>query len=223
LLLLLFLLLILLALGLLLGVLLLLLLFLFRLRLWLLLRMLLLLLCFLFRLRLRLWLLLRMLLLLLFWLGFLLRLIGWFFLGLLLRLGRLFLLLGFLFLALASESRHATSQEQGDCCRTDYSDRFHTFFSMTETCCAHSGARPARLLLRPQSPIPDHGPGVAVRHCSLCADADSREAVKEPERVQEPQHDAYDDNGIQDRLDGSLHRNETIHQPEQYAHDNQGQ
>jgi hypothetical protein len=128
LLLLLFLLLILLALGLLLGVLLLLLLFLFRLRLWLLLRMLLLLLCFLFRLRLRLWLLLRMLLLLLFWLGFLLRLIGWFFLGFLLRLGRLFLLLGFLFLALASESRHATSQEQGDCCRTDYSDRFHTFF-----------------------------------------------------------------------------------------------
>jgi hypothetical protein len=49
-------------------------------------------------------------LLLLFWLGFLLRLLGRLFLGFLLRPGGLFLLLWFLFLALASESRRAKSQ-----------------------------------------------------------------------------------------------------------------
>jgi hypothetical protein len=89
-----------------------------------------------------------MLLRLLFWLRFLLRLLGGLFLGLLLRLSRLFLLLGFLLLALASESRRAKSEEQSDSCRADDSDRFHTVFSMTETCSARSGARPARLLWR---------------------------------------------------------------------------
>jgi len=63
----------------------------------------------LFLFRLRLWLLLRMLLLLLFWLRFLLRLLDRLFLGLLLGLGRLFLLLWFLLLTLASESRGAKS------------------------------------------------------------------------------------------------------------------
>ena len=63
-----------------------------------------------------------LLLLLLFWLGFLLWLIGGLFLGFLFRPGRLFLLLRFLLLVLASHNRHAKSQEQKQCCRTDSSN-----------------------------------------------------------------------------------------------------
>jgi hypothetical protein len=79
------------------------------------------------------------------------------------------------------------------------------------------------LFLRPQSPFPDHGPGVPFTAVCLCADVDPGKSVKEPERVQEPQYDADDHYGVQDRLDSSLHRDEAIHEPQQYAHNDQGQ
>ena len=70
--------------------------------------------------------------------------------------------------------------------------------------------------------FPGHSPG-PFTNVGLCTDADSRECVEESKRVHEPQHDTDNDDRVQDGLDGSLHRNETIHEPQQNAHDDQGQ
>jgi len=42
--------------------------------------------------------------------------------------------------------------------------------------------------------------------------------VKQPENIQQPQNHGNDNNAAQDGLDGSLHGNEAIHQPQEYAH-----
>jgi hypothetical protein len=48
-----------------------------------------------------------------------------------------------------------------------------------------------------------------------------RMGVKDPEHIQEPQNYHDDNNAVQDRLDGRLHRNEPIHKPQQNSNDNQ--
>jgi hypothetical protein len=53
--------------------------------------------------------------------------------------------------------------------------------------------------------------------------ADSRERMKKSEYIQKPQNHANDDDGVQDRLDASCHGNETIHQPQKDAYDDQGE
>src|ERR1700722_19769233 len=52
----------------------------------------------------------------------------------------------------------------------------------------------------------------------LGPDANIGEGMKEPEYVQEPQNHADHHDGIQDRLDRSLHRDEIIDQPKQNTH-----
>jgi hypothetical protein len=42
--------------------------------------------------------------------------------------------------------------------------------------------------------------------------------MEEPKNVQDPQNDGNHYDAIQDRLDGPLHGNEAIHQPEEDAH-----
>jgi hypothetical protein len=46
--------------------------------------------------------------------------------------------------------------------------------------------------------------------------------MKESKYIQEPQHYANDNDGVQDRLDASCHGNETIHQPQEDTNDDQG-
>jgi hypothetical protein len=53
-------------------------------------------------------------------------------------------------------------------------------------------------------------------------DADTREGVEQTKYIKEPEHDADDHQSVQDRLDTACHRDETIHQPKQDAHDDQG-
>jgi hypothetical protein len=53
-------------------------------------------------------------------------------------------------------------------------------------------------------------------------DADSGDGVKQSKYIQEPQHHSDDYNGVQDRLDTSGHGDETIHQPQEDTHDDQG-
>lgn len=95
-------------------------------------------------------------------------------------------------------------------------------FSMTETSCAHCPAWPVRLLAATKYASGSTAPSGPLTTACLSADTDSREGVKEPENIQKPQYDEDDDNRIQDRLDGALHGDE-IHQPQQYAHNDQGQ
>ena len=47
--------------------------------------------------------------------------------------------------------------------------------------------------------------------------------MKKSEYIQKPQNHADDDDGVQDRLDASCHRDETIHQPQEDANDDQGE
>jgi hypothetical protein len=59
--------------------------------------------------------------------------------------------------------------------------------------------------------------------CSLClANMNVGERLQQPKDIQQPQHygDYYD--GVQDRLDGTRHGNETIHQPQQNSDNDQG-
>jgi len=53
--------------------------------------------------------------------------------------------------------------------------------------------------------------------------ADSGERMKKSEYIQKPQNQANDDDGVQDRLDASCHRDETIHQPQENTNDDQGE
>jgi hypothetical protein len=56
----------------------------------------------------------------------------------------------------------------------------------------------------------------------LLSDADSGEGVEQSKYVEEPQHHANDDDCVQDRLNASGHGDETIHQPQEDANDDQG-
>jgi hypothetical protein len=46
--------------------------------------------------------------------------------------------------------------------------------------------------------------------------------VEQTKYVKEPEYDADDHNSVQDRLDTACHRDETIHEPKQDAHNDQG-
>ena len=46
--------------------------------------------------------------------------------------------------------------------------------------------------------------------------------MEQAKYVKEPEHDADDHDSVQDRLDTACHRDETIHQPKQDAHYDQG-
>jgi hypothetical protein len=52
-------------------------------------------------------------------------------------------------------------------------------------------------------------------------DADSGEGMEQSKCVEEPQHDANDDDCIQDRLDTACHGDEPIHQPQEDPNDDQ--
>jgi hypothetical protein len=56
---------------------------------------------------------------------------------------------------------------------------------------------------------------------SSFSDMDIGNVVKQTKDIQEPQDDSNDHNAVQDGLDGRLHRDEAIHQPEQNTHSNQ--
>jgi hypothetical protein len=45
-----------------------------------------------------------------------------------------------------------------------------------------------------------------------------RQGLKEAEDIQDPENDRNHNNAIQDGLDGSLHGDEAIHQPQQNTH-----
>ena len=47
--------------------------------------------------------------------------------------------------------------------------------------------------------------------------------MKKPKNIQEPQNYGNDRDGIQDRLDGSCHRDVTVHQPEENPNHDQDQ
>jgi hypothetical protein len=49
------------------------------------------------------------------------------------------------------------------------------------------------------------------------------ERVEQSENVEKPEHDNYHDDGVQDGFNGSLHGDETVHQPQQNTHDDQDQ
>jgi len=46
--------------------------------------------------------------------------------------------------------------------------------------------------------------------------------MKQSKYIQEPQHDDNDYDSVQDRLDTACHGDETIHQPQEDAHYDQG-
>jgi hypothetical protein len=50
-----------------------------------------------------------------------------------------------------------------------------------------------------------------------------REGMEKPKNIQEPQNHENDHDGIQDRLDGSCHRDETVNQPEENPNHDQDQ
>jgi hypothetical protein len=55
----------------------------------------------------------------------------------------------------------------------------------------------------------------------LRLNVDSGQRVQESENVQEPENDDDNDDGVQNGFDGALHRDEAIHEPEQYAYDDE--
>jgi hypothetical protein len=57
---------------------------------------------------------------------------------------------------------------------------------------------------------------------SLLSDVDTREGVEQSENIEEPQHDANHHDCVQDRLDTACHGYETIYQPQEDAHYDQG-
>jgi hypothetical protein len=50
------------------------------------------------------------------------------------------------------------------------------------------------------------------------ANVDPGQRVKQPENIQQPQNHGDDDDAVQNGLDGALHGDEAIHQPQEYAH-----
>jgi hypothetical protein len=67
-----------------------------------------------------------------------------------------------------------------------------------------------------------HPCGTTLILSRLLANADSRKGVEQSKYIEEPQHNADDDDRVQDRLNAARHRDETIHQPQQDAHYDQG-
>jgi hypothetical protein len=56
----------------------------------------------------------------------------------------------------------------------------------------------------------------------LLPHANARQRVEQSKYIEEPQHHADDDDCVQDRLNAARHGYETIHQPQQNAHYDQG-
>jgi hypothetical protein len=57
---------------------------------------------------------------------------------------------------------------------------------------------------------------------ALLSDMDTGEGVEQAKYVEEPKHDTDDHDRVQDGLDTACHGDETIHQPQQDAHYDQG-
>jgi hypothetical protein len=53
------------------------------------------------------------------------------------------------------------------------------------------------------------------------ANANPGEGVKKPKDIQQPQHDGDDHHRIHDRLNGALHGDEAIYQPQKNSDDDQ--
>jgi hypothetical protein len=53
------------------------------------------------------------------------------------------------------------------------------------------------------------------------SNVDPRKRMKQTKDIQQPQNYGNDNDAVQDGLDGCLHRNEPIHQPQQYTHNDQ--
>jgi hypothetical protein len=70
----------------------------------------------------------------------------------------------------------------------------------------------ARLIARRGTPRSD---------AKLTTNTDMREGTKQPKDIEKPQYYRDDNNAVQDGLNRSLHRYETIDQPEQNTHNNQ--
>ena len=81
--------------------------------------------------------------------------------------------------------------------------------------------------LLPSLPVVDSHPWLAslpfaVASGALLADVDIRERVKQSKNIEEPQDDANNHDCVQDGFDAARHGDETIHQPKQDAHNDQG-
>jgi hypothetical protein len=53
------------------------------------------------------------------------------------------------------------------------------------------------------------------------ANPDTGERVKQTENIQQPENDGNHHDAVEDGLDGSLHGDEAIHQPQKNTHDNE--
>jgi hypothetical protein len=53
------------------------------------------------------------------------------------------------------------------------------------------------------------------------ANADPGQRVKQSENIQQPQNHGNDNDAVQDGLDGALHGDEAIHQPQKHTYHNQ--
>lgn len=60
---------------------------------------------------------------------------------------------------------------------------------------------------------------IAKGQCSS-TDADAMQRGDNPEEIEQPDSHANDHDNVEDRFDGSLHRDETVHQPKEDADNN---
>lgn len=58
-----------------------------------------------------------------------------------------------------------------------------------------------------------------VRERLTSADVRVAEGVEKAENIEQPEHDGDYDDGIENGLNGSLHRDEVIHQPKKHSYD----
>jgi hypothetical protein len=61
----------------------------------------------------------------------------------------------------------------------------------------------------------------ALSAALLGADVNPGKGLKETKDIQDPQNHGNHNNAIQDGLDGPLHRDEAIHQPQEDTHHNE--
>jgi hypothetical protein len=54
--------------------------------------------------------------------------------------------------------------------------------------------------------------------CPLSSDVDSGKRIKQSKDIEDPENHGDDYDTVQNRLDGSLHGNEAIHQPQEDTH-----
>src|SRR5208283_1435491 len=176
-----------------------------------------------------------LLLLLLLLLGLGLRLLLGLSLFLLFRLGLLlFLRLGFLLLfrglralflfLLACEGRNSKSQKQEECRGTESSKRFHDVAFLIAYPCARQSTTATRFFLPNDNLVRESRRWTApfIAKC-LRTHVDTRERVEKTKNVEEPKDHGDDDDGVQDGLDAAGHGDETIHQPQENAHNDQGE